>query len=255
MIVNVPVDPAVTVAELGVATTVKSGPVTLYVTVAEWDREPLVPVTVTVKVPTGPEQERLEVWEPPRRRLVGDILHARPLGETDDARVTVPVNPLTGETVIVEMPVSPGLTATLVGFAVTEKSVLDTTYATVVEWEREPLAPVIVTVNEPLDDALHDKFEVPEPEILAGDSLHVRPAEGDTEEDRVTALLNPLTEETVIVDEPLPPTFRATLVGLAPILKSVMVKVTVVEWEREPLVPVTVTVYVPAGPLQDRVEV
>ncbi len=35
VIVDVPVDPAVTVAVLGVATIVKSGPVMLYVTVAE----------------------------------------------------------------------------------------------------------------------------------------------------------------------------------------------------------------------------
>ncbi len=79
---------------------------------------------------------------------------------------------------------------------------------------------MMVTVNEPLDDALHDKVEVPEPETLAGDRLHDRPVEGDTEEDRATALLNPLTEETVIVDEPLPPTLSATLVGLALIVKS-----------------------------------
>lgn len=110
-------------------------------------------------------------------------------------------------------------------------------------------------MNEPADDAVQDKFEVPEPEMLVRERLQARPTDGDTEEDRVTALLNPLTEETVIVDVPLLPTLRATLVGLALIVKSVMVKVTVVEWEREPLVPATVTVYVPAGPLQDRLEV
>ncbi len=75
----------------------------------------------------------MEVWEPPRTRLVGDRPHARPPGEADEARVTVPVNPLTGETVIVEVPVLPALTATLVGFAVTEKSVLATVYVTVAE--------------------------------------------------------------------------------------------------------------------------
>ncbi len=75
----------------------------------------------------------MEIWETPRTRLEGDRLHPRPLGEADEARVTVPVNPLTGETVIVEVPVLPALTATLVGFAVREKSVLDTVYATVAE--------------------------------------------------------------------------------------------------------------------------
>ncbi len=81
----------------------------------------------------GPEQERVEVWEPLRTRLVRDRVHVRPLIETDAARVTVPVNPLTGETVIVELPVLPEVTATLVGFAVTEKSVLVTLYSTAVE--------------------------------------------------------------------------------------------------------------------------
>ncbi len=38
-------------------------------------------------------------------------------------RATVPVNPLTGATVMVEVAAVPALTATLVGLAVTEKSV------------------------------------------------------------------------------------------------------------------------------------
>ena len=46
----------------------------------------------------------------------------RPAGETVDDRVTVPANPLTGATVIVEVPVAPALTVTLVGLAVTVKS-------------------------------------------------------------------------------------------------------------------------------------
>lgn len=78
-------------------------------------------------------QERVEVWEAPRAKLVGDRLHERPPGDADAARVTVPGNPLTGETVIVETPVLPEITETLVGLALTEKSVLDAVYATFVE--------------------------------------------------------------------------------------------------------------------------
>jgi len=59
----------------------------------------------------------------------------------------------------------------------------------------------------------------------------------------------------VMVDVPAWLTLTATLVGLATIVKSVTVKVTVAEWDNVPLVPVTVTVYVPAGPEQESVEV
>jgi len=46
-----------------------------------------------------------------------------PAGDADEVRATVPVNPLTGATVIVEAAAVPELTATLVGLAVTVKSV------------------------------------------------------------------------------------------------------------------------------------
>src|SRR5713226_5391823 len=66
-------------------------------TVAEWDSEPLVPVTVTVYLP-GVEEETLSVdeAEPPEDRvtLVGLSDTARPDGEADAESVTVPENPL-----------------------------------------------------------------------------------------------------------------------------------------------------------------
>jgi hypothetical protein len=43
-------------------------------------------------------------------------------GDTADATVTVPPNPLIEVTVMVEVPSVPALTVTLVGLAVTEKS-------------------------------------------------------------------------------------------------------------------------------------
>jgi hypothetical protein len=51
--------------------------------------------------------------------LVGLRVHVKPAGETVDARATVPVNPLTGATVIVEVAVAPARALTLVGLAVT----------------------------------------------------------------------------------------------------------------------------------------
>jgi hypothetical protein len=40
----------------------------------------------------------------------------------DDVSVTVPVNPLIGATVMVEVPAAPAMIVTAVGLAVTEKS-------------------------------------------------------------------------------------------------------------------------------------
>jgi hypothetical protein len=55
--------------------------------------------------------------------LVGVSVQVKPAGLTADASATVPVNPLTGATVIVEVAAVPASTATVVGLAVTEKSV------------------------------------------------------------------------------------------------------------------------------------
>jgi hypothetical protein len=76
-----------------------------------------------VYVPAEPAQERSEVPEVPRLTLVGVRVQDNPVeGDTDDIRLTVPVNPLIDVTVIVEVPAVPALTGTLVGLAVTEKS-------------------------------------------------------------------------------------------------------------------------------------
>ena len=121
VIVELAAAPARTVTLVGLAVTVKS--LTVTVTVAECVRDPLVPVTVTVYTPAGPVQDRAEVWDAPKTILVGVRVHVRPAGDTVDVRATVPVNPFTGATVIVDVAAVPTLTATLVGLAVTVKSV------------------------------------------------------------------------------------------------------------------------------------
>ncbi len=90
--------------------------------------------------------------------------------------------------------------------------------------------------------------------MLDGVRVQVRPT-GDTVEVRATVPVNPLTGATVIVDVAAAPASALMLVGLAVTVKSVTVTVTVAEWERDPLVPVTVTVYVPAGPEHESAEV
>jgi len=71
---------------------------------------------------------------------------------------------------------------------------------------------------------------------------------------RATAPVDPLTGETVIVELPTSPARTETLAGLALMLKSCTVNVTIPEWDNWPLVPVTVTEYVPERPEQERTE-
>jgi len=59
----------------------------------------------------------------------------------------------------------------------------------------------------------------------------------------------------VIVEVPAAPALPVTDAGAVAIVKSWTVKVTDAECERLPLVPVTVTVYLPVVPLHERVEV
>ena len=56
--------------------------------------------------------------------LAGVRVHVRPAGATDDVRATVPVKPLTGATVIVEVAAVLTVVVTAVGFAVTLKSTM-----------------------------------------------------------------------------------------------------------------------------------
>ena len=74
-------------------------------------------------------QDRVEVWLAPRTILGGDRVQVSPAGETVEVRATVPVNPFTGATVIVEVAAVPAVVVTAVGLAVIVRSV--TVYVTV----------------------------------------------------------------------------------------------------------------------------
>jgi hypothetical protein len=115
--------------------------------------------------------------------------------------------------------------------------------------------PVIVTVKAPLTVAVQDRVEVPEPVTLVGARVQVIPVAGLTVAVKLTTPAKPFTAATVIVEVPAWLTLTATLVGLAAMVKSWTTKVTVVDAELVPLVPVTVTVYVAAEPEQDSVDV
>jgi len=74
--------------------------------------------------------------------LAGVKVQVRPAGETDEVRATVPVNPLSGATVIVEAAAAPAVVVADVGLAATLKSV--TVKVAVAECDRPPLVPVTV---------------------------------------------------------------------------------------------------------------
>jgi len=84
--------------------------------------------------------------------------------------------------------------------------------------------------------------------MVVCDRLHVRPELGTIVVVRTTTPVKPLRLLTVSVEFPADPALTRIVVGLAVKVKSSTVYDTVVLWDREPLVPVTVTVYSPAVP-------
>jgi hypothetical protein len=91
-----------------------------------------------------------------------------------------------------------------------------------------------------LKPLLHDSVEIPEPPVI---DVELREQESLLElvlKARVTVPVKPFCGATVIFA--LPSVFIGTLTleALVPIIKSWMVNVTFTEWDRAPLMPVTV---------------
>jgi len=92
---------------------------------------------------------RIDVAEPPEVRVSVELLRVvlGPEGEIDVERLIVPLNPLRLVIVMVELSVEDRERVKDDGSAEMEKSGFTATETdTVVEWEREPLEPVTVTV-------------------------------------------------------------------------------------------------------------
>jgi hypothetical protein len=104
--------------------------------------------------------------------------------------------------------------------------------------DRAPLVPVALTWKIEAETNMHDSLALPEPATLEGDSVH-----DVLFVTRVTVAVKPLKPVTVIVELPFTPTLTGTLVGLATTEKSgaeLTCKITLTEWDSEPLEPVTV---------------
>jgi hypothetical protein len=89
--------------------------------------------------------DKFEVWEVPKVRLVGLREHARPvLGEIDEVRVIVPVNPFVGAIMMVEAAVAPAYAVRPVGLAVTVKSGATLFHSEAPALTREVVPPTII---------------------------------------------------------------------------------------------------------------
>lgn len=130
---------------------------------------------------------------------------------------TALVKPFNGETVIIDVPGDPTTVETVVGFAEIEKSgAASTANVTVVECEREPLVPVIVTTTVPVVVKVQESVEVPEPPVIeVEDRVHAALSVA-----RATVFVNPFRGATVMVDVPGEFTAIATDVGFAVTVKS-----------------------------------
>jgi hypothetical protein len=251
VIVELPAEPTATITLVGLAVMVKSeATFTTKVTSTEWVRDPLEPVTPTAKVPAvDPVHDRVDVAEVMvvlRATLVGLRAHVRPVdGEIVSANAIVPVKPFNAETVMVDVPVPPEATFTVVGLGAIVKSWK--VKVAIAEWVIDPLVPVNASVNEAAVVELQDTVAVPEPTMLLGVIMpQVRPA--GTVSVKLTVPVKPFRAVTVIVDIADEPALTAA--GLvAAIEKSAArlnVKVAVEVWVSDPLMPVIVTLSVAA---------
>ena len=154
--------------------------------------------------------------------LLGVIAPQVRFAGTVSVNDTVPVKPLTGETVIVEVAETPALTAAGDVAVIVKSTVPEKVKVAVALWDRVPLVPVIVTV--PVDAELHERVAVPELVILLGViAPQVNPA--GTVSVRAIAPVKPFTAVIVIVE--VIEVLTVPEGEVAEIVKSVTVKVAV----------------------------
>jgi hypothetical protein len=120
----------------------------------------------------------------------------------------------------------------------------------VIECASDPLTPVTCTENVPDELPVTVSVAVPEPVTLVGLMVALIPDDAVTVTE--TTPENPLSAVTVMVDVPDVLGMIVMLEGLADREKSgcdtpLIVTETVTDWVVDPLVPVTVIVYVPGG--------
>src|SRR5216684_7379169 len=238
--------------------------VTVRVTAVVLVKLPDAPVMVTVTVPVA--AALLAVSVNVLVAVVGFALNeaVAPAGKPDADRVTLPLKPFCGVTVMVLVPFVPWSTLRLLGDAEIVKFATGTGFTvreTVVVFVKLPEVPVTVTVTVPVAAVLLAvSVNALVVAVLLGLNEAVTPL-GSPDADKLTLPLKPFCGVTVMVLVPLAPCTIVKLFGDAEIVKfatgtGFTVRETVVVFVKLPEVPVTVTVTVPvvAVPVADRVK-
>ena len=203
------------------AARLKSGPGgTVKEIVTALFRFPEAPLIVTVKVPTAAVAlaVRVRVLEPAVLAGLKDAL--TPLGRPAANKVTVPLNPLSGLTMTVLVPLLPWTTVKLFGDAPKVKLPAGLTVRVIVVlFVETPDTPLIVMLAVPIV-AVADAVSVNVLLLVAPLGLKeaVTPF-GKPEADKLTVPLNPFCGMMVIVPDPLVPCVTVKLVGAAESVK------------------------------------
>ncbi len=181
---------------------------------------PEVPVIVTVTVPVVALLLAVSVNVLVFVVLAGLNDAATPLGRPDADNATLPLKPLSAFTVMVLEPAEPCVMVRLLGEAERVKFGGGfTVRESVVELDRLPDAPVMVTAAVPVDAVLLTvSVNVLVPVVLVGLNDAVTPA-GRPVADKLTVPLKPLSALTVMVLVPMAPWTMVKLLGEAESVK------------------------------------
>lgn len=183
-------------------------------------RLPEVPVTVTVTVPVVAVPLAASVKALVPVVLPGLNAGVTPLGRPEADKLTLPLKPLSGFTVIVLVPLEPCVMVRLLGEAERVKFGGGfTVRESVVELERFPDEPVMVIVAVPVVAVpLAASVRVVVPVVLVGLNEAVTPL-GKPEADKLTLPLKPPCGMRVMLLVTLPPRMMVKLLGDAESVK------------------------------------
>jgi hypothetical protein len=188
-------------------------------TVVEFVKLPEVPVMVTVTVTVDAVLLAVSVNVLVLIVLVGLNEAVTPLGRPEADKVTLPLKPFCGVTVIVLVPLVPWVSAKLLGDAESVKLGTGTGFTvreTVAAFVKLPEVPVMVTVAVPVVAVLLAiSVRVLVVVVLVGLKEAVTPL-GRPEADKLTLPLKPFCGVTVMVLVPLVPCIMLRLPGDTP---------------------------------------
>jgi hypothetical protein len=223
--------------------------------VVTFDKLPEVPVMVTVTVPVVADPLDVSVHVLVLVAMPGLKDGVTPLGRPDAERLTLPLKPFCGVTLIVLVPLAPCTIVTLLGDVESVKFANATAFTVreiVAAFDKLPEVPAIVSVNVPVVAVpLAVSVNVLVVDVLLGLKDAVTPL-GRPVAHKLTLSLKPFCGVTVIELLPLPPCGIVTLLGDAESVKfatraAFTVREIVVALDKLPEVPVMVTVTVPVA--------